>query len=66
MEKDRRARLGIQERLRLLRRNHSGRVEIFCSHDVREFERLAGHPEELPASPATAASTMDDVQPARS
>jgi glyoxylase-like metal-dependent hydrolase (beta-lactamase superfamily II) len=66
MEKDRRARLNNQERLRALRRTQSGKVEIFCSHDVREFERLAGHPEALPASPAAAASMLDDVQPARS
>lgn len=43
MEKNRKARLWNQGRLRELKRNHSAAVEIFCSHDVREFERLSGH-----------------------
>lgn len=51
MEKDRKARLANQARLRELRRSQQGRVEIFCSHDVLEFERLAGHPERTPAAP---------------
>jgi glyoxylase-like metal-dependent hydrolase (beta-lactamase superfamily II) len=50
MEKDRRARLQNQRRLRALRQAEAGKVEIFCSHDVREFERLAGHSERLPAA----------------
>lgn len=55
MEKDRAARLGNQDRLRRLRRTQAARVEVFCSHDVQEFERLAGHPERIPAqSPLTA------------
>jgi glyoxylase-like metal-dependent hydrolase (beta-lactamase superfamily II) len=44
LEKDRSARLGNQERLRWLRRDHASEVTIFSSHDVPEFERLAGHP----------------------
>lgn len=43
MEKDRRARLHNQERLRALRRDHGHEVAIFCAHDPVEFERLAGH-----------------------
>ena len=41
MEKDRRARLANQERLRQLRREHAADVEVFCSHDTVEFQRLA-------------------------
>jgi glyoxylase-like metal-dependent hydrolase (beta-lactamase superfamily II) len=41
MEKDRRARLDNQRRLRELGRAESGRVDIFCSHDPHEFERLS-------------------------
>jgi len=48
MEKDRNARLANQERLRELRRNEGQRVEIFCSHDVSEFERLAGRSASIP------------------
>lgn len=47
MEKDRKSRKWNQERLRELKRNHGDQVEIFCSHDVREFERLAGHGADL-------------------
>lgn len=49
MEKDRGRRLHNQLRLRQLRSESSGQVEVMCSHDVFEFERLAGHPHELPA-----------------
>ena len=42
MEKDRRARLENQERLRGLRRAHGTGIEVFCGHDPAEFERLAG------------------------
>jgi glyoxylase-like metal-dependent hydrolase (beta-lactamase superfamily II) len=41
MEKDRRARLDNQQRLRDLRRDH-GEVRVFCAHDPDEFEQLAG------------------------
>lgn len=50
MEKDRRARLGNQARLRGLRRAQGREVDIFCSHDVSEFERLAGHAPQVPAA----------------
>lgn len=42
MEKDRSARLLNQERLRGLAREHQGQVQVFCSHDPLEFERLSG------------------------
>jgi glyoxylase-like metal-dependent hydrolase (beta-lactamase superfamily II) len=48
MEKDRQARLENQERLRGLRRTHGTEVDIFCGHDLDEFERLAGRPATLP------------------
>jgi glyoxylase-like metal-dependent hydrolase (beta-lactamase superfamily II) len=50
MEKDRDARLGNQERLRELRRSHGHEVEIFCGHDLGEFESLAGRPATIPAA----------------
>lgn len=48
MELDRDARLRNQERLRALRAGNAG-VEIFCSHDIAEFERLSGRGADLPA-----------------
>lgn len=42
MEKDRKARLANQERLRGLRFRHGTEVELFCSHDPVEFERISG------------------------
>ena len=45
MEQDRRQRLASRDQVRSLRRLHSrGELEIFCSHDVAEFERLSGRP----------------------
>lgn len=49
MEKDRYARLWNQRRLRELRRSHGSEVEVFCAHDIAEFERLSGHSAEVPA-----------------
>ena len=49
LEKDRGARLRNQERLRELRRQHASDVDIFCAHDVLEFERLAGRSARIPA-----------------
>lgn len=43
MEKQRSARLQNQIRLRQLKRSHGGEVQIFCAHDVTEFEALAAH-----------------------
>ena len=49
MEKNRSARLSNQQRLRELKRDRSGEVEIFCAHDIVEFERLSGHSARVPA-----------------
>lgn len=51
MEKDRRARLGNQRRLRELRRAHGSEVDILCSHDPHDFERLAGRAMDTPVQP---------------
>jgi glyoxylase-like metal-dependent hydrolase (beta-lactamase superfamily II) len=55
MEKDRKARLWNQSRLRVLARDHRRELTIFCAHDTVEFDRLAGHPFAQPAIPAPAA-----------
>jgi glyoxylase-like metal-dependent hydrolase (beta-lactamase superfamily II) len=52
MEKDRRLRLFNQRRLRQLRRAHGDEIEIFCAHDVRDFERLSGRSLRVPAGAA--------------
>lgn len=49
MEKNRRARLRNQERLRALRRMHAGEIAVVCSHDVTEFEGVTGRPADEPA-----------------
>ena len=49
MEKDRGARMANQHHLRQLVRQHSAEVTVFCSHDRREFERLAGRAADEPA-----------------
>lgn len=49
MEKDREQRLRNQERLRELKRQHGSAVEIVCSHDIVEFERLSGRSAVVPA-----------------
>jgi glyoxylase-like metal-dependent hydrolase (beta-lactamase superfamily II) len=49
MEKNRRARLWNQARLRRLRRDHGAEVTICCAHDLVEFEALAGRPAAAPA-----------------
>lgn len=53
MEKDHRARVWNQRRLRELRGNRSAEVEIFCSHDPTEFERLAARSEIFPITRQT-------------
>jgi glyoxylase-like metal-dependent hydrolase (beta-lactamase superfamily II) len=60
MEKDRRARLANQQRLRDLRRTRTDPVEIFCSHDVTEFERLSGRTSRLPIAGVSDRSVVDD------
>jgi glyoxylase-like metal-dependent hydrolase (beta-lactamase superfamily II) len=51
MEKNRKARLWNQRRLRALVGEHRGArdLTVFCSHDPYEFERLAGRPLGTPA-----------------
>src|SRR3954470_6616347 len=61
MEKDRRARLWNQDRLRALRAEHGGEVEILCGHDPIEFERVAKRPLGTPAPRAL----RGDPEPAR-
>jgi glyoxylase-like metal-dependent hydrolase (beta-lactamase superfamily II) len=51
MEKDRAARLENQARVRELRRTHAADVRLFCSHDVREFERMAARPAAVRVAP---------------
>lgn len=53
MELDRPARLRNQERLRALRAEQGDALTLFCSHDVAEFERLAGRSARLPAEALT-------------
>jgi len=48
MEKNHQARVQNQNRLRQLRREHQHEVNLFCSHDVLEFERLSGRSAEVP------------------
>jgi glyoxylase-like metal-dependent hydrolase (beta-lactamase superfamily II) len=55
MEKNRSARLWNQHRLRELKRDHSREVEVFCGHDIHEFERLSGHSARVPADRLTGA-----------
>jgi hypothetical protein len=54
MEKDRPQRLANQHRLRDLVRAQRSAVDIFCSHDMAEFERLSGVSPELPGAYAPA------------
>ncbi|HEY2020213.1 MBL fold metallo-hydrolase [Paraburkholderia sp.] len=49
LEKDRDARLQNQQRLRDLTQRAGAAVTVCCSHDVDEFERLAGRSAALPA-----------------
>lgn len=51
MEKDRPSRLRNQQRLRELLRTDAGEVNVFCSHDVTEFERLSGRPHDAAVQP---------------
>jgi len=70
MEKDRRSRLSNQDRLRELARNHGHEIDMFCAHDVREFERITGRPAGQPAgrqsSVAPAAGMGERPAPAMS
>ena len=52
MQKDGKARLWNQERLRQLKRENGGDLELFCGHDPLEFQRLAGRPLDQPVGRA--------------
>lgn len=47
MEKDRGMRLSNQDRIRELKRYHQYEIDIFCSHDPLEFEKVAGRSPEF-------------------
>jgi glyoxylase-like metal-dependent hydrolase (beta-lactamase superfamily II) len=47
MDKNRKARIWNQERLRNLRQMHTTEVDIFCSHDLVEFEYITGRSPEI-------------------
>lgn len=49
MDKDRSARKQNQHKLRELKRAHTADLEIFCGHDVTEFEHLSGRSARVPA-----------------
>ncbi|QAA93397.1 MBL fold metallo-hydrolase [Pollutimonas thiosulfatoxidans] len=49
MDKDRPQRRHNQERLRELKQAHAASVEVFCGHDIVEFEWLAGRSARIPA-----------------
>jgi glyoxylase-like metal-dependent hydrolase (beta-lactamase superfamily II) len=51
MEKDRPARLGNQQRLRELRRDHGHEIDIICSHDPRELEHDTHRSLDTPITP---------------
>lgn len=53
MEQDRPARLQNQARLRTLANERERNIRIFCSHDVDEFEELAGRSAAVPAEHLT-------------
>ena len=65
MEKDRNARLHNQRRLRMLR-NEQREVEVFCSHDVTEFERLSGRSARGPVEALMSTRTYAERLSARS
>jgi glyoxylase-like metal-dependent hydrolase (beta-lactamase superfamily II) len=50
MEKDRAQRLMNQRRVRELRRAHRAEIQIFCAHDVQEFERISGRSHLVPSA----------------
>ncbi len=64
MEKNRKARLWNQERLRTLRRMHGSEITIFSAHDGIEFERLAGRPMDEPVLRPVAPRVVLPQEPA--
>jgi glyoxylase-like metal-dependent hydrolase (beta-lactamase superfamily II) len=63
MDKDRRLRLYNQRRLRELRADMGAAMDVFCAHDVVEFERMAGRPFDQPAK-RTSVPSLSDALPA--
>jgi len=63
MDKNHEARVWNQTRLRELRRSFADEVEIFCSHDVLEFERIAGRSAEIPTERMIAARAQQPARP---
>jgi glyoxylase-like metal-dependent hydrolase (beta-lactamase superfamily II) len=63
MEKDRRARLWNQDRLRQLARQYRGEVDVICSHDIQEFERCAGRRYDAPATRPSVALEEEALRP---
>jgi glyoxylase-like metal-dependent hydrolase (beta-lactamase superfamily II) len=53
LEKDRSARLANQSKVRALANRHRSDVQVFCSHDVAEFERMSGRHPGVPADALT-------------
>jgi hypothetical protein len=49
----------VHHRLRELKRAHGNEVTIFSSHDVEEFERLAGHSARVPPEAMSGAARGD-------
>lgn len=49
MEKDRRARMLNQQRLRRLKQDFGAEIRVLSAHDPREFEEAAGHPAGVPS-----------------
>jgi len=56
LEKDRRARLDNQQRLRELRRRSGHEVRVFCAHDPLEYEQLSGRAMGTPVLPRRVAT----------
>jgi glyoxylase-like metal-dependent hydrolase (beta-lactamase superfamily II) len=63
MEKDRRARLWNQQRLRELRHEHADEVTIFSGHDPVEFEHLAGRAMDEPAGASDGGDSQAHATP---
>lgn len=65
LEKDRPSRLWNQRRLRELIRHHADEIEVFCAHDLAEFERLAGRAAALPAGALAGSQRSEAISSAR-
>ncbi|HKO48301.1 MAG TPA: MBL fold metallo-hydrolase [Polyangiaceae bacterium] len=50
MEKDRSQRLANQQRLRALKAEQGSRMELFCAHDLLEFERMSAESSRQPTN----------------